>query len=72
MFLCISKAFDKIWYLVTFGISDDFLELLNNLLSNEFQRVVLNGQTSEQEKINPGRLQGSIVEPLFFLSYIND
>ena len=36
----------------SFGISGDLLELIKNSLSNRFQRVVLNGQISEWEKIN--------------------
>ena len=55
-----------------FGISGDLLELIQNLLSNKFQRVVLNGKTSEWEKINTGVPQGSILRQLFFLIYIND
>ena len=31
---------------------------IKNFLSNRFQRVILNGQTSEWEKINAGVLQG--------------
>ena len=78
VFLDISKAFDKIWLpglifkIKSFGISSDLLELIKNFLSNRFQRVVLNGQTSEWEKINAGVSQGSILGPLFFLIYIND
>ena len=53
VFLDISKAFDKIWLpglifkIKSFGISDDLLEPINNFLSNRFQRVFLNAQTSE-------------------------
>ena len=78
VFLDISKAFDKIWLpglifkIKSFGISGDLLELIKNFLSNRFQRVVLNGQTSEWGKINAGVSQGSILGPLFFLIYIND
>ena len=78
VFLDISKAFDKIWLLglifkiKSFGISGDFLELIKNFLSNRFQRIVLNGQTSEWEKITAGVPQGSILGLLFFLIYIND
>ena len=78
VFLDISKAFDKIWLpglifkIKSFGISGDLLELIKNFLSNRFQRVVLNGQTSEWGKINAGVPQGSILGLLFFLIYIND
>ena len=47
------------------------LELIKNFLSNKFQKVILNGQTSEWEKINVRVPQGSILGPLFFLIYIN-
>ena len=53
VFLDISKAFDKIWLrgltfkIKSFGISGDLLELIKNFLSNRFQRVILNGKTSE-------------------------
>ena len=78
VFLDISKAFDKIWLpglifkIKSFGISSDLLELIKNFLSNRFQRVVLNGKTSNWEKINAEVSQGSILGPLFFLIYIND
>ena len=78
VFLDISKAFDKIWLpdlifkIKSFGISGDLLELIKNFLSNRFQSVVLNGQTSEWENINAGVPQASILGPLFFLIYIND
>ena len=61
-----------IFKIKSFGISGDLLELIKNFLSNRFQRVVLNGQTSEWEKINAGVPQGSILELLYFLIYIND
>ena len=57
VFSDISKAIDKIWLpglifkIKSFGISDDLLELIKNFLSNRIQRVVLNVQTSEWEKI---------------------
>ena len=73
-----SKAFDKVWHegliykLKAFNISGNLLSLLNNFLSERFQRVVLNGQTSEWRIIKAGVPQGSIFGPLLFLIYVND
>ena len=41
-------------------------------MSDRYQRIVLNGQTSNWNKIKAGVPQGSILGPLFFLIYIND
>ena len=38
----------------SFGILGDLLELIKKVLPNRFQRVALNGQTSEWEKNNTG------------------
>ena len=46
--------------------------LIEIFLSNRYQRVVLNGQTSNWEIISAGAPQGPIPEPLLFLIYIND
>ena len=61
-----------IFKIKSFGISGDLLELIENFRSNRFQRVVLNGQITEWEKINAGMPPGSILGSLFFLIYIND
>ena len=45
---------------------------LISFLENRFQRVVLNGQTSLWEQVLANIPQGSILEPLFFLIYINN
>ena len=69
VFSDISKAFDKIWLpglifkVKSFGISGDLFELIKKFLSNRFQRVALNGQTSEWEKNSAQVPQGSIVGP---------
>ena len=41
-------------------------------MSDRYQRVVLNEQTSNWKKIKAGVPQGSILGPLFFIIYIND
>ena len=77
VFLDISKAFDKVWHdgliykLKRNGINGDLLRLIESFLSDRYQRVVLNGQTSNWNKITAGVPRGSILGPLFFLIYIN-
>ena len=41
-------------------------------MSNRYQRVVLNGQSSSWAEVSAGVPQGSILGPLFFLMYINN
>ena len=78
LFLDMSKAFDKVWHqglifkLKSVGVSDSLLSLIERFLSNRFQRVLLNGQTSEWLSVKAGVPQGSILGPVFFLIYIND
>ena len=60
MFLDISKAFDKVWYeglifkLQTYGINGKLLNLMQDYLLSQQQRVSLNGQTSSWEKVLAG------------------
>ena len=78
VFLDISKAFDKVWHdgliykLKRNRITGDLLRLIESFLLDRYQRVVLNGQTSNLNKIKAGVPQGSMLGPLLFLIYIND
>ena len=72
VFLDMSKAFDKVWHegliykLKSMRVSNSLLKLIQSFLSNRFQRVLLNGQTSEWLPVKAGVPQGSILGPLFF------
>ena len=72
MFLDISKAFDKVWHqglifiLQSLGVSDSLSNLIESFLSNRFQRVILNGQTSKWLPVKADVAQGSVLGPLFF------
>ena len=78
MFLDISKAFDKVWHdgllfkLTNYGISGFLFTMIKDFPANHQQRVVLNGKSSSWSSITPGVPQGSVLDPLFFLIYIND
>ena len=78
VFLDMSKAFHKVWHeglifkLKPLGISEALLECIKSFLTNRFQRVVLNGQTSEWLPVKAGVPQGSILGLRLFLIYTND
>ena len=78
VFLDISKAFDKVWHdglifkLEQNGVSGCLLKFFRSYLKNRKQRVVLNGSCSSYSRIESGVPQGSVLDPLLFLVYIND
>ena len=78
VFLHMSKAFDKVCHkglilkLKQNGISGNLLSTLTDFLALRKQRMVLNGQLSSWSNIESDAPQGSILDPLLFLIYVND
>ena len=81
IFLDITAAFDTVPHqlllhkLTSYGLDLDTLRLLENYLKNRKIKIKINGTFSNQSEdnyINCGVPQGSILGPLLFLLYIND
>ena len=76
IFLDIANAFDRVWYkgilqkLQKAGIDGNLLLWFESYLSDRWQRVVINGQTSEWGDVSAGVPQGAVLGPLSFLIYI--
>ena len=76
--LDISKTFDRVWRasllhkVQHYGISGQIFGLISSFISNRPLRVVLDGKSSQENPVNAGVPQGSILGPAVFLPYIND
>ena len=61
-----------LYKLKSFGISENLVNLIKHYLTDNSQRVLLNGQCSNWQPILARVPQRSILGPLLFLIYIND
>ena len=78
VFMDMSKAFDKVWHkgviikLKRKRIDGLLLKWFISYLENRFQRVVIDGQSSNELPVQTGVPQGSILGPLVFLINMDD
>ena len=78
VFIDLKKAFDTVNHqiliakLENLGIKGDLLLWISNYLHDSQQKTIANNTILESLHVECGVPQGSILGPLFFITYIND
>ena len=78
VYLDFSKAFDRVSHrrllskVKAHGIGGKVIEWIRGWFTSREQRVQINGKKSEWNNDTSGVSQGSVLEPLLFIIYIND
>ena len=77
-YLDFSKTFDSVRHdllikkLAEIGISGELLRWIIDYLKNRTQVLNVHGFLSSKRHVSSGVIQGSVLGPLFFISYVND
>ena len=78
VFCDFSKAFDKVWHrgllhkMKAYGITGNLVDWFSSYLKDRRQKVVIKNNSSTYCEISAGDPQGSVLDPLLFIIYIND
>ena len=75
IYLDFQKEFDKvplILKLKSHGMGNSIINWIEQWLTDRKQRVVVDGEVSSWKSVLSGVPQGSVLEPILFLVYIND
>lgn len=78
IYLDYEKAFDKVPHdlllgkLEHYGVRGQLLTLIANMLGERYYQVRVNGEMSSKHIVSSGVIQGSVLGPLLFTSYLFD
>ena len=78
LFIDFSKAFDTVPHgrllnkLKFYGVRGPLLRWISSWLTERYQRVMVDGESSSTTAVKSGVPQGTVLGPLMFLVYIND
>ena len=78
LFIYFSKAFDTVPHgrllnkLKFYGVRGPLLQWISSWLTERYQRVMVDGESSSATPVKSGVPQGTVLGPLMFLVYIND